>query len=82
MLTTTRFTTVISVLALFLVSASQTAIAQETDERRSLYDDAGQYVYVSYFQIPWARVDSLVQLAKIGALPHRNPPRCSIRISP
>jgi hypothetical protein len=60
----TRFIKVIFVLAL-LAPAFQTALGQETNERRSLYDDAGHYVYVSYFKIPWAKVDSLIQLQNI-----------------
>ncbi len=51
----------IFVLAL-LFSASQTALGQEAQARRSLYDKPGIYVYVSYFKIPWARIDSLIQL--------------------
>jgi len=44
---------------------SQIASAQDTGERRSIYDDSGIIVSVSSFKVPWARVDSLLQLNKI-----------------
>lgn len=56
-----RFAFACLVLSL-LVSASQPAFSQDAPERRSLYDTSGRYVYASYFQIPWSRVDSLIQI--------------------
>ncbi len=59
-----RLITILFLLAL-LVPVSQPALGQETDTRRSLYDQAGRLVYASYFKIPWSRVDSLIQLESI-----------------
>ena len=56
-----RLTPFFLMLAVCLLAAAP-AFGQEESPRRSLYDDTGRYVYASYFQIPWARMDSLIQL--------------------
>lgn len=38
--------------------------AQDSEGRRSLYDADGLHVYAVYLKVPWARVDSLIQLEK------------------
>lgn len=55
----------IGILLAIGISASPPLHGQDTGERRGLYDASGRLVYVSYLKVPWARVDSLIQLESV-----------------
>ena len=59
----------ITAVSVFVLALSfptpQPSFGQEAEERRALYDDVGRFVYVNYFNIPWPKVDSLIQLNSI-----------------